>query len=695
TTDEYHTDLLLAVASHLDGGSSTLIAVSVQNQTLKWTLELPFETTADPVLLYETLYMTHQNNVFSYNIFKNESNTYNNVTDQNIRGISTYGLNDLIFNCDDGALYRVNFFAGNSTIIWSLVESGELTTSITSLKDQVLTTALDENGNTQLLVYNTSSGDLLSSTKFEQYGGKIINTGSLSFSSDGLILLQALVKLENSDSYASQLLRIGQLNIEEVTPARIYTTDSHLNITITGTGFTTFSQVNCVFFKSSVHIISQAVNINNQSVECGLGHLPEAWFKKADTIDLYITVNITQGSFHQVYKSTKETVQVFPPIVIEDIFPFAIPEGAELPEIKVQGKQFKVMDRQAKKATCRLVYEKDQQIKSITEGLVEADDQVLCNSSSLLTDLPVGNYVLQVGIEDQSFFASRVLFSIYNVPFAKNLLPKIIPTAGNEQGFHEYSFELSGFDADVLSSRKLAKLCKFEHDDQYSAATCVPSGGKTSCFCKLPDFDQPRSGLYFSLNGQHFNKTEMFVDTYEQPILSSLHPSQGNLSGGTLVVIDGEDFFNTTSIKCNFGGDQLSVPATFISNFNVSCISPESEIPTTVLVYVSMNGIDYVSGINASFQYQMRHSCPGGCSNHGVCDQLKGVCDCYEMYTGTNCELRLGKTGHWTYVIISISVLSASFLVFSVFVCIFYSYKKNLYKRLVDERQKNDISSAL
>ena len=85
--------------------------------------------------------------------------------------------------------------------------------------------------------------------------------------------------------------------------------------------------------------------------------------------------------------------------------------------------------------------------------------------------------------------------------------------------------------------------------------------------------------------------------TYEANVtVISLTPSIGELTGGSLTVVTGRQFVNTSQLACIFDNDTTSslfvVPATIISDTSISCITP-SHSDDTVLVRVTLNGEDY------------------------------------------------------------------------------------------------------
>lgn len=78
-----------------------------------------------------------------------------------------------------------------------------------------------------------------------------------------------------------------------------------------------------------------------------------------------------------------------------------------------------------------------------------------------------------------------------------------------------------------------------------------------------------------------------------EPSISSVDPSSGPCSGGTTVVLTGERFAKSHELRCGFGTSV--VPAQWVSNRRIQCVSPPQMMASTVFVEVSTNGRDFTS----------------------------------------------------------------------------------------------------
>lgn len=84
----------------------------------------------------------------------------------------------------------------------------------------------------------------------------------------------------------------------------------------------------------------------------------------------------------------------------------------------------------------------------------------------------------------------------------------------------------------------------------------------------------------------------------------ALLPSHGGVGGGTRVLVQGDNFQNSSALACTFGSDSVT-KATFVSGNQIVCLSPpwDSISPASVHVEVTINGQDYSQSLQ-KFQYR-------------------------------------------------------------------------------------------
>ena len=81
-----------------------------------------------------------------------------------------------------------------------------------------------------------------------------------------------------------------------------------------------------------------------------------------------------------------------------------------------------------------------------------------------------------------------------------------------------------------------------------------------------------------------------FADT---ETVSSIAPTAGPISGGTVVTVSGSNFKQTFGPRCKFG-TAGTASATFVTASVVTCVAPSVGAPGTAAVGVANNGEDFV-----------------------------------------------------------------------------------------------------
>ena len=127
----------------------------------------------------------------------------------------------------------------------------------------------------------------------------------------------------------------------------------------------------------------------------------------------------------------------------------------------------------------------------------------------------------------------------------------------------------------------------------------------TMLYCESPFSDVVVAAMPFrvTLNDQQTTREDIKYWYYPDPSIMRLDPDKGPMTGGTVVMIEGEhlDPFNDqldvinnhNDTYCRFGMDFLT-PATVYSDTLISCVSPPSPIIRTVFVDVTLNDADMV-----------------------------------------------------------------------------------------------------
>lgn len=68
-----------------------------------------------------------------------------------------------------------------------------------------------------------------------------------------------------------------------------------------------------------------------------------------------------------------------------------------------------------------------------------------------------------------------------------------------------------------------------------------------------------------------------------------MNPGYGEIGGGTIVSIQGSPFYEELNLECNFNGRR--VPAQVISETEIRCVTPESNVVGTTPLTITANQI--------------------------------------------------------------------------------------------------------
>jgi hypothetical protein len=105
-----------------------------------------------------------------------------------------------------------------------------------------------------------------------------------------------------------------------------------------------------------------------------------------------------------------------------------------------------------------------------------------------------------------------------------------------------------------------------------------------------------------SNNGLDFSPSPATFDYKPANVVTKVTPSVGSISGGTVVVVEGSGFEDSSMLACAFGEDAYSPSVTYISPTSITCEVPSQSSPKSVHLSVSSNGIDFSSD-NVAFEF--------------------------------------------------------------------------------------------
>lgn len=126
----------------------------------------------------------------------------------------------------------------------------------------------------------------------------------------------------------------------------------------------------------------------------------------------------------------------------------------------------------------------------------------------------------------------------------------------------------------------------------------------TELYCVAPFSDVVTAAMPFriTMNAQQTTTNPIKYWYYPEPAIMKLTPNKGPTTGGTVVMIEGQDLDpfndmlsevdNHNDTYCRFGLE-FKTPATVISDTLVSCVAPPSPIIRTVPVDLTLNDADF------------------------------------------------------------------------------------------------------
>lgn len=203
------------------------------------------------------------------------------------------------------------------------------------------------------------------------------------------------------------------------------------------------------------------------------------------------------------------------------------------------------------------------------------------------TNVLVGNY-------DKTFNSDELIFVYTDAPAVDGLHP----SRGSITGGLKVRVRGRSF----VNSTNLA--CMFGEAGVVAATFVSP----TEIDCDVPTFDAPGpQEMEITVNGVGFT-TDGNVFTYTgTPAVFSAAPDSGSANGGSVVVIEGTNFVDSSDLSCHFGDS--SVSGRWISSQVVQCVAPVGVANTTVPLSVSfvegqtkIGGIDFLFFLQPSIQ---------------------------------------------------------------------------------------------
>ena len=338
-------------------------------------------------------------------------------------------------------------------------------------------------------------------------------------------------------------------------------------VIITGENFLNEGNCWCKFGNTSTSIVP-AVFISSSSIEC----VTPAQIKSG-SVCVEVSNNNVDFSHNCIPFQFTKAARII------EMYPKHGPKSGNT-HITIKGKHFRAGHMQ-----CRFGAIKTKAIESAS------NDTIVCVSPSS----SLQNYVtLEVSNNDGIDFSQNGLqFMFVETPVINYVYPQRGPETGSTTlmigGLNFYnSVDMTClfFDDDGIEKGNVVK----------SPATWVSSSSLT---CVSPPYRPSTVRVAISSNGQQHTDSNIPYEYHSRIGITQLLPTRGSLHGGTVVMLSGSGFINSTRLSCRFGS--TIVLATFVSNASIHFTTPPYE-RGHVNVEVSNNGIDF-SNNNIHYEF--------------------------------------------------------------------------------------------
>ncbi|KAG3227824.1 hypothetical protein PC129_g1619 [Phytophthora cactorum] len=218
------------------------------------------------------------------------------------------------------------------------------------------------------------------------------------------------------------------------------------------------------------------------------------------------------------------------------------------------------------------------------------------DSSTSAWCLRTGRYFVEVSTNERDFSDSRVEFTVDTRP----VITTISPTYGSPKGGNVVSISGSGFN----SSANLE--CSFAES---KVPATLRSADKLECVVppwKSTNESHRVSAVKIYVNGQNVLDSTLSYAYLEVPVVISVSPAMGPVSGGTNVTLKGQNLVAGPRLVCVFGSQEAK--ASLVSVTTAWCIAPPQGQPTTMYIRLKafnpeMPGEDFISDSQAAFEY--------------------------------------------------------------------------------------------
>ena len=219
------------------------------------------------------------------------------------------------------------------------------------------------------------------------------------------------------------------------------------------------------------------------------------------------------------------------------------------------------------------------------------------------SDIIVSAVSFRVTLNDQQTTKETVNYYYYPEPAISKLTPNYGPTTGGT------SVEIEGQSLDPFNdmlsevNNHNDTFCRFGRDILVLAT--IVSDAKIICVAPPSQFartyfvDVTLNNADMVLNEIDWTDDHLQYSYFAPAYIYSVEPSIGPKGGNTSVIVNGNNFNNTSNIKCKFGSKV--VPGTFLSTYNVSCLTPFADNPGPVDLSISLGDDNFGNAIRYTY----------------------------------------------------------------------------------------------
>jgi len=363
-------------------------------------------------------------------------------------------------------------------------------------------------------------------------------------------------------------------------------------VVITGSYFTFTDRIACKFgFK-----VVSATFIDSTTLEC----IAPAHEDLQDGLVVALEVSNNGLDFTE---SSVNFEYIDSPIVSSLSPNIGLVEGVDV--VTVSGSNF----AKSGQAWCRFVGVKKAVAATATVlGTILSDHDITCVTPARM-DESVDEYYLEVSVNNADFSSSMRILTYRPKPSIET----VFPTDGSTLGSTSVTVTGSHF----YQSSKIK--CRFGDGLDVNELVSGRYISSSSIHCETGDLQLASSAVttsrpvYVSFNGADFVYTGFKFNFNVPHTITSAHPTNGPVDGGTAVTISGTNFVQSQYILCKFGEFETT-PGRFLSSSKILCATPVH--PSGLAeVKVSMNGEDFVGGASG---YAVEFSFEVGVTMAGV-----------------------------------------------------------------------------